>query len=388
MAFLLWALLTLLVVFAAVAVAVALVRRQEVAADAERAPVLQVLADELAEIDRQVANGAMTVAEADDMKADTRRRILSESREVFRAPKHLPPGQARGMAVGFAAAIVVSAAAIYGWMGRPDLALQPAPAAPVAADQQVANADLATLTQKLEARLEQTPDDPEGWRLLGGSHFSLGNFDRAVLAFQRAVALRPEDVETVSALGEAQVQAASGTVTPASRETFRKALALDGKDIRARYFLAAGLNQDGDAVGAVAAWVSLLRDAPADAPWAVELRQLVAQRAKEAGIALPAQFASASPAAPPGPDAAQVAAVQAMPPADQQAMIRAMVDGLEARLQATPNDPEGWKRLIRARMVLGEPERAQSALDSATAALPAAAAELRAFAKENAVPTQ
>ncbi len=386
MAFLLWALLTLLLVVASVAVAIALVRRQEASFDAERAPVLKVLSDELAEIDRQVEAGTMSLAEADAMKADTRRRILAESREAHRAPQHLPPGQARWMAIGFAGAIVVSAAALYGWMGRPDLALQSAATATDSANPPAANADLATLVQRLEARLEQTPNDPEGWRLLGGSHFSLGNFDRSVAAYQRAVALDPKDGETVSALGEAQVQAAGGAVTPAARDTFRKALALDAKDIRARYFLAAGLNQDGDAKGAVTAWVSLLADAPAGAPWAGELRQLVVQRAKDAGIALPADFASAPSAAPAMPDAAQVAAVQAMPPADQQAMIRGMVDGLEARLKANPADLEGWKRLIRARAVLGEPEKAQQALRAAIAAFPAEESALEAFARENATP--
>jgi len=391
--FLLWALLTLLVVLAAVAIAMALVRRQEAALDAEQAPVLKVLADELAEIDRQVSAGAMTPEEAAPLKAETRRRILAEAAAGTRAPKALATGQARWMAFGFAAAITASAAALYGWMGRPDLATSSTPLVPSAEAQQEAGTDLASLTRKLEARLEQSPNDAEGWRLLGGSHFSLGNYPRAAEAYAKALSLRPDDAETLSAYGETQVQLADGSVTPASRESFRKALAIDPKDVRARYFLAAGLNQDGDTKGAIDAWLDLLEGAPADAPWAVELRQLVSQRAADAKIDISSRLAglSPAPAAPgpaPGPTAEQMAAAQGMAPEDQQEMIRGMVDRLEARLISNPADLEGWQRLIRARLVLGEPEKAKAALAKAEAAFAAKPQELQAirnFASENGV---
>jgi cytochrome c-type biogenesis protein CcmH len=45
--------------------------------------------------------------------------------------------------------------------------------------------------------------------------------------------------------------------------------------------------------------------------------------------------------------------------------IRAMVDGLAARLESSPRDVEGWARLIRSRVVLGENEVAARALRKA-----------------------
>jgi cytochrome c-type biogenesis protein CcmH len=72
---------------------------------------------------------------------------------------------------------------------------------------------------------------------------------------------------------------------------------------------------------------------------------------------------------------------------DRQAMIRAMVDQLAARLKAQPADADGWIRLMRARMVLGDTAAATAARREALAAFPAdhatrerlsvAAAELR-----------
>jgi cytochrome c-type biogenesis protein CcmH len=65
------------------------------------------------------------------------------------------------------------------------------------------------------------------------------------------------------------------------------------------------------------------------------------------------------------PSAEQVSAFQAMPAHDRNAAIRSMVDGLAARLENSPRDAEGWTRLMRSRVVLGEKEVAVAALRKA-----------------------
>ncbi len=42
-----------------------------------------------------------------------------------------------------------------------------------------------------------------------------------------------------------------------------------------------------------------------------------------------------------------------------------MVDGLAERLERSPRDVEGWTRLMRSRVVLGEREVAASAFETA-----------------------
>jgi cytochrome c-type biogenesis protein CcmH len=46
-------------------------------------------------------------------------------------------------------------------------------------------------------------------------------------------------------------------------------------------------------------------------------------------------------------------------------MIRGMVDQLATRLETFPNDENGWLRLMRSRMVLGEKDAAKAALAKA-----------------------
>ena len=64
-----------------------------------------------------------------------------------------------------------------------------------------------------------------------------------------------------------------------------------------------------------------------------------------------------------GPREEDIQATEAMPPSERLAMIRSMVDGLASRLEQSPRDADGWIKLIRSRMVLGETELARQALE-------------------------
>ena len=53
----------------------------------------------------------------------------------------------------------------------------------------------------------------------------------------------------------------------AARTAFDEAVAADPKDIRARFYLATALAQQGDMPAASAAWQAMLADLPAETPW-------------------------------------------------------------------------------------------------------------------------
>ncbi len=62
-----------------------------------------------------------------------------------------------------------------------------------------------------------------------------------------------------------------------------------------------------------------------------------------------------------GPNANQAAAIAAMPEEERRAMIEQMVGTLAGRLQAEPNDPEGWRMLARSYAVLGRSSESAAA---------------------------
>lgn len=96
---------------------------------------------------------------------------------------------------------------------------------------------------------------------------------------------------------------------------------------------------------------------------AAELQQAEAFIASQRGEAPP------NSAAPDIANNETANAIREMSPEEQQAQIRAMVDGLAVRLEDNPDDLQGWLRLIRARTVLGDAELARTHLSDAQAAL-------------------
>lgn len=70
----------------------------------------------------------------------------------------------------------------------------------------------------------------------------------------------------------------------------------------------------------------------------------------------------------PGLPAQPAAAPQS--PAQQAAMIQGMVESLAARLAQSPGDVEGWRRLARARAVLGDMGAARTAAENAVSLAP------------------
>lgn len=381
----LWIILTVMVALAVVGLVIPLVRRYEAAADS-RSATLAVLKDQLMEIDGQEKAGTATPAEAEALRSELRRRMLAEAREGGEVARPYGAQSLGRFAFAMAAVVALAATGLYAMMGRPDLVGAPGPQASPAAGAGTAAAaggasDIDGLISGLEQKMAANPDDPEGWRMLGWSYFQTGRFGEAANAYRRAVAIAPQGPGYQSAFGEALVQAAQGSVTPEAAAAFEAAKALDPADARARYFLAVLKDQRGDRAGALADWIGLLNEAPADAPWAPDLRGFVERIAKEDGIdlagrlkpapaaALPGMPAAAMPAAPArGPSQDEVKAAMAMPEGDRQAMVRGMVDGLAARLQSSPRDADGWVRLMRARMVLGEPAAATAALKQGVAA--------------------
>ena len=380
---LLWIVLTVIVAAVVAVLTVPLVRRYD-ARPTGSAAARQVLVDQLADIDAQERNGTVSATEAAALRVETKRRLLIET-VGERAARPLGSGALGQIAVAVAVLVTLGGTLLYSRLGTPETPVAAAPVQAAAGPAAAGDAQVTQLVASLENRLKTSPNDPEGWRMLGWSRYSLGQFAGAADAYSHAATLSPNRADLQSALGEALTLAANGTVTPAAKAAFDRAVALDPADARARYFQGVVRDQAGDHAGAVDLWVTLLKSAPAGAPWAADVRKTVTQVAGSAGISLtgrlPADTAGATVAPPPlgaaaptvgaipQPSADQAAAVNAMAPDAQNAFIRQMVDGLAARLKTNPQDPDGWLRLIRARMVQGDVPAAVAAKESALAAL-------------------
>jgi cytochrome c-type biogenesis protein CcmH len=212
-------------------------------------------------------------------------------------------------------------------------------------------ADVPSLIAALARRAREKSFNATGWTLLGRGYLSLGDAVDAAAAFRRAVQMAPLQARPglLSAYGEALTLAASGTVTSEAEAAFRGALAGDPKDFAARYYLGLAAAARGDNAAALRFWQGLIADAPTGAPWRGPLLDRIAALRAQSGMA---------------PDISQ------------------MVAGLAARLKVSPDDADGWQRLVRAYAVLGDRPKSLAALADARLALRTNAAALSALHAE------
>lgn len=244
-----------------------------------------------------------------------------------RARAGAPDG--RGAVLGRAlAALLVPAVAtgVYLLVGRPDLAGGPAATGPAQ-------------TARLERAAAEEPGSAFAWQRLAAALDEEGRHAEAAEAWLRAVDLPGGDEPDilVQAAGSL-ILAARGDVPARAEELVRQALDRDPAHLQGRFYAGLALLRAEDPEGALRTWTAVLEDTPGDAPYRPMLEEGIREAAARAGR--------------PVPEAAS---------APDMERIRAMVDGLAARLAESPDDAAGWKRLGRSRRVLGENEAAYEA---------------------------
>jgi cytochrome c-type biogenesis protein CcmH len=310
-----------------------------------------VYKDQLAEIDRDLSAGLIGATEAQAARVEISRRLLAAADDQRDLPLRSDIRLRRMAAIVALVGLPILAIGLYYPLGSPRLGDFPLAQRTRAPD---AMQPLDNLVAQVEEHLEKNPTDGRGWSVLAPVLARLGRFDDAIRAFRNSITYNGESPERRADLGEALVAAAGGVVTAEAKAEFERSIALDADEVKASYYLGLAAEQDGHAAEAASIWRAMLAKAPADAPW----RPLVRDALVRVGGA---------PAPALSDDA--VAAAKGMNENDRSAMIRGMVERLATRLKQNGDDVEGWLRLVRAYMVMGDADKARGASSDARQAV-------------------
>lgn len=347
------------------------------AADSDMA----VYRDQLKEVDRDLARGVLTEAEAEAVRTEVSRRLLDADR---RAPSRtaISEGRLLPAAVILVAAVLAGSFLLYARVGAPGVADLPMAerlanledaarnrpgqaeaenrARPFLPEAREPDASFLDLMERLRAALSERPNDIQGLTLLAENEARLGNFTAAREAQERLVAAYGDDVplEERIALLDLMVFSAGGFVSPEAETVLAGILDDAPEDEAARYYAGLLFAQNGRPDRAFPIWRRLLETSAPDAPWVPVIRAEIAGVAADAGIEY-------TPPDIRGPTSADIAAAGDMTAEERQDMIRGMVEGLSDRLATDGGPPEDWARLIGALSVLGETGRARAVADEA-----------------------
>jgi cytochrome c-type biogenesis protein CcmH len=334
-----------------------------------------VYRDQLEEIERDRTDARIGTVEAEAARVEVSRRLLAAADAENAKPVESGSGGRRRIVAAAAVVVVIPllAVTLYAVLGSPDLPGQPLAARTNGGGDNLEGNTILQLIARVEAHLEENPDDGRGWEIVAPVYMKLDRYEDAAKARRRAIALLGATAVREVDLGEALTAAANGVISEEAQAAFNRAIALDAENFKAQFYLGLAAEQDGNAAEAARLWRALIAKAPADAPWLTVVRQSLA-RVETPGAEVPAAEppaakAPSTAAAAPGPRPEDIAKAGQMTEQQRAQMIGGMVEGLATRLHENGSDLDGWLRLLRAYKVLGEHAKAKAAVAEARAAL-------------------
>ncbi|UXN60764.1 c-type cytochrome biogenesis protein CcmI [Phyllobacterium zundukense] len=328
---------------------------------------VEVYRDQLRELDADEKRGLIDPASSEQARAEIGRRLLKSAKAVEDDKAIVRPTKSatrEWLTLATVLAIPLISWGIYTKLGSPDLPAQPL------AERLAKPADQSTpaeLIARAEAHLALNPDDGQGWEVLAPIYLRMGRPGDAVAAYQNSIRLNGDSAGRQLGLGQALTAETGGKVTARAEEAFKRAMTLDPKDMRPQFYIIDGWMQQGRLPEARDLIRKLLAEAPADVPWRDQAQAALTRLDHEIAGDAP----DVSDVEKTGPDASQVEAAAGMNNQDRAAMIEGMVANLAEKLKQSPDDVEGWERLVRSYVVLNRPNDALEALGRARKVLSA-----------------
>lgn len=217
-----------------------------------RAANLAIFRDQLAELEREKAEGALAEADFEQARRELQHRLLEEVQpDGQEAASH---GPSRKAAVALLVLVPVLAAIGYSYLGNPR-ALEPALVAP---RPDVSPAQIEGMVARLAERLKANPDDMQGWLMLARSYKAMGRFAEAAEAYGKAERVVMQDAGLMADYAEAIAMSNQNRMLGKPRELIEQALKLDPENPQVLLLAGVAAMQVGKRAEAAAYWERLL----------------------------------------------------------------------------------------------------------------------------------
>ena len=340
---------------------------------------VDVYAEQLRGLERDLAKGVLRDAEFAAMRAEIGRRMISAARASGHQPN--PSAQDRGL-WAFAGGSILACllgAGLYSQIGAPSV-----PDSPIAeryaqsetlkanrlaqetaearapANDTATEPDYVQLVTELRAALEARPGDIQGHELLAKAESRLGNFASAHQAQARVLELKGAEATADEwyAYAELLIMAADTYISREAETALREALRRDPNHKLALFRMGMYFDSIGRPDRTFGIWRKLLEAGPETAPYILLIRRTITDLAQIAGVTY-------DPPAVKGPSAEDMQSAEEMSAEDRSAMIASMVTGLADRLATEGGPAPDWAQLIVAYGVLGETTSAREIFDEA-----------------------
>jgi cytochrome c-type biogenesis protein CcmH len=273
-----------------------------------------LLRDQLAELEADLANGSLPRAQYDQARRELEQRVLEESKAVA-AARAAPPPRAGAWAAGvIGGALPIAALVLYFALGNQEAFFPGAKSAAGGggdAQHDLSPAKVEQMAASLAAKLAQEPGNGEGWVVLARTYNSMQRFPDAVRAYEKAVALIPNDAALFADYADA-LAATQGGLAGKPMELVGRALKLDPTQWKALALAGTYAFDNKDYKAAVEYWEKLKATVPPGSQMAQSIDGSIAEARSLGGVtaAMVAAMPAAAPATPAMPPSASAAATK------------------------------------------------------------------------------
>lgn len=229
-------------------------RRADANSSERKATNLAIFRDQLADLEREQAEGTLAEADFALAKAELQRRLLEDVEPGTGDSHAANAAPSRQLAVTLAVLLPLFGLLGYGLLGEPRALDQ----AQVGGRPPMTQDQIEGMVAKLAARMQANPEDMQGWLMLGRSYKSLGRYDEAVKAYGKAEKVINEDPDLLATYAETIAMANGKGLGGKPTQLIEKALKLDPQHGHSLFLAGAAAMERGDNKAGIAYWQALL----------------------------------------------------------------------------------------------------------------------------------
>lgn len=219
---------------------------------------LEILRDQMAELDADLANGLLTPELYEQGKRELQARLLDEVKEP-QGDVAQPRNPHKVLALVIAVLIPMASLGVYLKLGNLNAFL---PQDKHASAEGFGMVLSETALKELENKLAQKPDDPEGWLLLARSYVNLERYADAVQAYDKLTQLVPNEAQLWADYADALAMVHGQSLLGGPSKLLDKALLLDPNNPKALALSGSAAMERGDYPVAIRDWENLLKQLP------------------------------------------------------------------------------------------------------------------------------
>ncbi len=255
-----------------------LIRKNRLEADRFDQENTRIARERLAELKNDLAEGNISQQEYDQVKDELEQTLAMDLSQEGDEKSTVVENSDKSLAIILLVLIPLLSILTYSQLGRFD-SLDGSAAQEMAGsghEEGEMSMSMEQAVAQLAERLQQQPDNAEGWFMLARSFMSMERYGEAASAFGKTVALMPGNADLLLAYADALAMIEGGKLSGKAYAIIKQALEIDPQNLQGLWMRGMAANETGDYRLALSSWYQLMPLLDDNVEAQTQLRSMIA----------------------------------------------------------------------------------------------------------------